>query len=322
MESTVEDWVVGFLKKRSEATFKELTLAGIQTLGVSRATFARHLAMMVDHSSIVKMADGRYALPMEGLIEPPILVRFHRVESLRKIFYDGRVYDETATEMSVVRGVVPHLTLNIHQVNKTLDLSQLGWSCSRPAHLEIRPFDSARPTVLKVRLIFDEPMTSRDSAPVRYFIARSSPNRAWMYRGGPPPEGVPSAEPMVPQTMDSFGFGVPSRSSPTRHAEFSEDGHILLRVIFPGGYPLGKVLVDVQDGVNPTWKDNAEIERLTISKPPSDPLQGLRVWDNVALLRVENPLLDRSYYIQWELPDERAFHRWQHRRRDESSSSV
>lgn len=309
MTRSVEDWARRFLETHPNASFTELTRAGTAELNVSRATLARHLSSMIDRGVLVKLPDGRYAVPEEGEDGPPRHVRFHRVELLVSIFPDGSCYKETSTEMSVVRGVVPFLKHIVSPVSRPPSVSEIAWFTNRPSHLEIPQLNSNKPGEYMCRIVFDKPMTSLDP-PLRAFIGRRTPQKFWMYRGAPSPMEASFSASYAPEIEQFVQFAIPSRGSPKSTSELAPGCSILLRVIFPRGFPVGSIRVGVEDCTNPEWKDERAARRLE-SPPSSDrPLSGLRTWSDSAVLRVPHPELDRFYSIRWDLPSKKDYRDW------------
>jgi hypothetical protein len=215
---------------------------------------------------------------------------------------DGSAWTLSRQEIRVVSGELDHLEYDSGKF-----MRQFTWWSTAPAQL-VRVSGSLLPSrEPEWHLRFAEPLRARDAAWHWLYAEGEWPKRYYRMTYDPPSGAGKRPDPKLEREVESIvavaqGVRFARRMSP--------DAHIRLQMVFPEGYPLGRVRLRVRvtpDRVRTDLDEERRIARLAHDAFHQD---GLRRDRHAITLSVPHPLLDRDYAIEWGLPTNAQRDRW------------
>ena len=226
-------------------------------------------------------------------------IRWYEVSVI--IAPDGSARMISEEEWRVVSGQLEHVEFNHPKRPRQFII----W-CTAPGRLSRLPA-SQGPNLLSVdRIDFLSPLTARHAEWVRTCVNVEWP--AWYSMAAPDSvktrQGAAAGRAREFQSIDVLSHG--RRFS----RRLAANAILRLQVMFPAGYPVGRVRSRVVHQTETEHSDDVEGKRLNDLSRDESSQHGLRRFGRTMTLSVPKPLPDRHYLIEWDLPTAAQRRKW------------
>lgn len=299
---SIDDYLIAYVRSHPGRRFGDLVRAAQTDLRISRRTCAWHLARLVRFGDLEVGADHAYAIGNPSAPNSLPIVELRWYDQLHVIAPDGTTDYHVTREFRLLSGRMEHMEVYFDPPARLFS----GWS-SEPSQYRPVSADEASTGRPAYFIEFAHPLDSRDPRWHRVcFTAEIAGEHPRFYDPAPSGRGGRLA-PTDPK--DRAWIQVPAQD--VRFGRrLTSDSILRLQVALPPGYPVGRPRLRVRLLAQLDRFDAAEETRLARMTEGAWNHGGLRRLGSILTLVVPQPLLDRRYEIEWNLPSRSRYETW------------